>query len=59
MLFGTEAPGSGTATLNPATNKPCDDLIPVFEQMSFLSKEDKEKILFGNARKLFPLLRVN
>ena len=51
--------GSGTATLNPATNKPCDDLIPVFEQMTFLSKEDREKILFGNARKLFPLLRVN
>ncbi len=59
MLFGTEAPGSGTATLNPATNRPSDDLIPVLEQMTFLSTEDKVKILRGNALKYFPLLKVS
>jgi predicted TIM-barrel fold metal-dependent hydrolase len=58
MLFGTEAPGSGTAVLNPETGKPSDDLIPVIESMDFLSKEDKQKILRNNAIRLFPRLKV-
>lgn len=58
MLFGTEAPGSGTSTLNPATNRPSDDLVPVIELMDFLTTEDKVKILRENAIRVFPLLRV-
>jgi len=58
MVFGTEAPGSGTAILNPETGKPSDDLIPVIESMEFLSDEDKKKILRDNAIQLFPRLKL-
>jgi len=58
MVFGTEAPGSGTAIMNPDTGKPSDDLIPVIEAMEFLSTDDKRKILRDNAIKLFPRLKV-
>ena len=58
MVFGTEAPGSGTSVMNPETGKPSDDLIPVIESMDFLSDEDKRKILRDNAIKLFPRLKV-
>ncbi len=57
MLFGTEAPGSGTAILNPETNKPSDDLIPVIDSIGFLSGEDKKKIFTENAKRIFPLLK--
>lgn len=56
VCFGTEAPGSGTAVLNPYTNKASDDLIPVFEGFDFLTNEDRKKILHDNAMRIFPLL---
>jgi predicted TIM-barrel fold metal-dependent hydrolase len=58
IVFGTEAPGSGTSVLNPETGKPSDDLIPVIESMDFLTAEDKRKILRENAIQLFPRLKV-
>jgi predicted TIM-barrel fold metal-dependent hydrolase len=56
MVFGTEAPGSGTAILNPLTKRPSDDLIPVLETFDFLTNEDRRKILHDNLLRVFPLL---
>jgi predicted TIM-barrel fold metal-dependent hydrolase len=58
IVFGTEAPGSGTGVLNPDTGKPSDDLIPVIDRIDFLTKADKLKILRENAIELFPRLKV-
>ncbi len=57
MLLGTEVPGGGTSRLNPQTMKFADDLVPVFQLMDFITDDDRVKILGGNARRLFPLLR--
>ena len=59
MLFGTEAPGTGTGVINPETNKPSDDLIPLIDSIGFLNGEDKIKIFAGTAKRIFPLLKVN
>ncbi|HZU06295.1 MAG TPA: amidohydrolase family protein [Chloroflexota bacterium] len=59
MLFGTEVPGTGSDTLNPETGRPSDDLIPVIDRMEFLATEDKVKILYENALRVFPRLRVD
>jgi predicted TIM-barrel fold metal-dependent hydrolase len=56
MVFGTEAPGSGTAILNPLTKRPSDDLIPVLESFDFLTNDDRRKILHDNLLRVFPLL---
>jgi predicted TIM-barrel fold metal-dependent hydrolase len=56
VIFGTEAPGSGTSDLNVETNRPSDDLIPVFEHFDFLTNEDRRKILHDNAIRVFPRL---
>ncbi len=58
MLFGTEAPGTGTSIINPETGKPSDDLVPVIDSIEFLTTEDKIKIFSANAKKIFPLLKV-
>lgn len=57
MLFGTEAPGSGSGVINPETEKPSDHLIPVIDSIGFLNAEDKMKIFNGTARRIFPLLK--
>jgi len=59
LLFGTEAPGSGTGVINPDTGKPSDDLIPLIDSIEFLSVEDKVKMLNRNVRSVFPLLKVS
>ncbi len=59
MLFGTEAPGTGSGVINPETEKPSDDLIPVIDSIGFLNSEDKMKIFSGTAKRIFPLLKVN
>jgi len=56
-LFGTERPGSGSTT-NPATGAPFDDLKPVIEAMDFLSADARTAIFEGNARKVFPRLKL-
>ncbi len=57
MLFGTEAPGTGSSVINPETEKPSDDLIPVIDSIGFLNSEAKMKIFAGTAKKIFPLLK--
>lgn len=59
MLFGTEAPGTGSGIINPETEKPSDDLIPVIDSIEFLKTEDKMKIFAENAKRIFPLLKVS
>jgi predicted TIM-barrel fold metal-dependent hydrolase len=52
-LFGTEKPGSGTAT-DPATGADLDDLRPVIESIDWLTDSDRARIFEGNARTVFP-----
>jgi predicted TIM-barrel fold metal-dependent hydrolase len=56
MAFGTEAPGSGSASMNPLTGKPADDILATLEQMDFLDTETITEIVHDNPRKIFPLL---
>jgi predicted TIM-barrel fold metal-dependent hydrolase len=53
-LFGTENPGTGTAT-NPDTGQEMDDLKPVIESIEWLSEADRQKIFEGNAKALYKL----
>lgn len=53
-LFGTECPGTGSAT-NPATGRAMDDIKPDIEGFDFLSKDDIAKIMGGNAARIFNL----
>ena len=55
MMFGTEAPGSGTGVLNPDTGKPADDMVPVIDRISFLTAEDKRKLFRDNTLRVFAL----
>lgn len=53
-LFGAECPGVGS-TNNPATNRPLDDIAPFIQNFDWLNQEEKDMILFGNAKKVFKL----
>jgi predicted TIM-barrel fold metal-dependent hydrolase len=55
MMFGTEAPGSGSA-IRPDTGKSADDLIPVIEAFEFLTEQDKLDLFHENAARLFPAM---
>ena len=55
MLFGTEAPGSGS-TLRPESGRPADDLVPVIGAFDFIGPEQKRQIFSGNAARLLPLM---
>lgn len=57
VLFGTERPGSGSAT-NPETGRPFDDLKPVIKGFDFLSDDDLQAVFEYNARRVFPRLNV-
>jgi predicted TIM-barrel fold metal-dependent hydrolase len=57
MLFGTEAPGAGGITVR-ANGRRSDDLVPVIEELDFLTEDQKLAIFSGNARAFFPLLKV-
>ena len=56
MVFGSEAPGSGTSVLNPETGRPSDDLVATLERMTSLTAEDRRKILHDNVVRVFPRL---
>lgn len=56
-LFGTEKPGSGSAT-NPDTGASFDDLKPVIESIDFLTDDDRKLIFEDNARQVFPRLKA-
>ena len=58
VLFGTENPGSGSAT-NPETGKTYDDIRPLIDGIEFLSVADRSNIFEQNARRLFTRLKVN
>lgn len=53
-LFGSECPGVGS-TIDPSTGRQRDDVRPVIESFDWLSREDKQLIFEGNARKVFGL----
>ncbi len=53
-LFGSECPGTGSQ-IDPRTGRPLDDVAPSVKNISWLSDADKEKVLSGNAVKLFNL----
>lgn len=57
MLFGTESPGSGGA-IRPDNGRASDDLIPVLDEVSFLSAEDKKKIFQTNPLKVFTKVKI-
>jgi predicted TIM-barrel fold metal-dependent hydrolase len=55
ICFGTEAPGSGRY-VRQETGRSSDDLLPIIDSFSWLTAEDKLKIIHHNALKVFPLL---
>jgi predicted TIM-barrel fold metal-dependent hydrolase len=55
MVFGAEAPGSGSA-IRPDTAKPADDLVPVIDAFDFLSETDKLDLFHENPARLFPAM---
>jgi len=56
MVFGTESPGSGSDLANPATGKPCDDLLATIESFDWLSQQEKAAMCYENPLRAFPLL---
>jgi len=57
MVFGSEAPGSGSAALNPQTGKASDDVVAIIDHFDFLDTEQKIDIFHNNPVKVFPLLK--
>ena len=56
MVFGTEAPGSGSAQRNPLTGRPAEDVLALIETLDFLTVEQKIDMVHNNPRRVFPLL---
>jgi predicted TIM-barrel fold metal-dependent hydrolase len=56
MVFGTEAPGSGTALVNAETNRPSDDVLAILEHLPSLNQSEVQAIVNGNPLRAFPLL---
>ena len=57
MVFGSEAPGSGSSQLNPLTGKPSDDVVALIDTFDFLSPQQKTAIFHDNPLRVFPLLK--
>jgi predicted TIM-barrel fold metal-dependent hydrolase len=57
VMFGTEAPGNGSAT-DPDTGRRFDHLRPLIEEMEFLSADQKSAVFENNARTVFSRLKV-
>ena len=53
-LFGAECPGVGSS-INPDTGRHMDDVAHHIQGFAWLSDADREKILAGNARRVFKL----
>jgi predicted TIM-barrel fold metal-dependent hydrolase len=56
MLFGTEAPGSGTHLVNPGTGRPADDVLATLRSLGALSDAQLGDVVYANALRAFPLL---
>ena len=57
IMFGTEAPGNGSA-IDPETGRRFDDLKPLIEEMSFLPENQKAAIFEDTARSVFNRLKI-
>jgi predicted TIM-barrel fold metal-dependent hydrolase len=53
MLFGSEAPGPGSA-IRPETGRSCDYLVEEVAKFDFLTEDDRLDILNRNVLKVFP-----
>ncbi|MCZ4291595.1 amidohydrolase family protein [Hoeflea alexandrii] len=53
-LFGAEMPGVGSA-VNPETNLTFDTIVPYIRECAFISNDEKDAILGGNAQNLFKI----
>ena len=56
-MFGTENPGSGTAT-DPVDGHQLDDLAPVINSIEWLTDQDKKNIFEDVQKEVFPLLKA-
>jgi 4-oxalmesaconate hydratase len=56
-LFGTENPGTGTYRW-PKTGKLLDDTKPLFDEIPWLTEQDKKNIFEDNAKKVFTRFRA-
>lgn len=55
ICYGVEAPGSGRA-IRPETGRTSDDLIPILRGFSWLTEEDRRKIVHHNPARVCPAL---
>jgi 4-oxalmesaconate hydratase len=53
VLFATEMFGAVNA-IDPTTGRNFEDLVPIFQEIDWLTREERYKITEGNVRKLFP-----
>jgi len=58
VLFATEKPGTGSAK-DPVSGRDYDDLKPVIEELSILTKQDRENVFECNCRRLYTRFRVD
>ena len=56
MVFGTETPGAGSATMNPVTGKPSDDILATIDSFDFLSEKQKIDLVHENPQRVFSRL---
>lgn len=54
VLYGAECPGVGSA-VNPDTGLTFDNIVPLIQELQWLTDDEKASILENNARKLFKL----
>ena len=54
VLFGAEMPGVGSS-INPDTGETFDNITPWIKVMDFITDDEREAILCGNAKRLFKL----
>ena len=56
-LLGSECPGTGSVD-NPATGRKHDDVVSHIKEIDWLSDEDRDKLFYKNAIKVFGLKNV-
>jgi 4-oxalmesaconate hydratase len=56
VLFATEMFGA-VNVIDPKTGRNFEDIVPIFQSIEWLSREDRAKITEGNARKVYS--RIN
>jgi predicted TIM-barrel fold metal-dependent hydrolase len=56
VVFGTEAPGSGSHLVNPATGRAADDVLATLRGLGFLSVTQLRALVHDNPLRAFPRL---